>query len=176
MSAYHRSVPHVHHPSPGLWCQLQRNAPYRAEARVPEAKRTNNNTVLHQACLHQLPEVTASLHPGVGLSSRDSPCTGGSQAPLSPGVCRSPWSGHSPSCSGRRLWRFSTTQTSPSDPSQHKRASRIWTWLHLIHTHVEHTGLNEWESPSTWDLTGSDHVTLKFNKCVYLKCVSWRVS
>lgn len=39
---------------------------------------------------------------------RLSPCTGGWRAPPSPGVCRSPWSGHSPSCSGQLRWRFST--------------------------------------------------------------------
>lgn len=41
------------------------------------------------------------------LSHKDSLCTGEWRAPPSPGVCRSPWSGHFPSCSGQLPWQFS---------------------------------------------------------------------
>lgn len=44
-------------------------------------------------------------------SHTDSPCTGGWQAPPSPGVCRSLWSGHFPSCSEQLLWRFSVDRS-----------------------------------------------------------------
>lgn len=36
--SYRRSVRHVHHPSHGLWCQLQQNAPCPEAALAPKAK------------------------------------------------------------------------------------------------------------------------------------------
>lgn len=130
--SYHRSVRHVHHPSLWLWCQLQQNAPCQAAALAPGAVGQTQGCQLNAKrkswfcclwCSVNVKKLVATishivLYTPSGMCNLmitsvcgDSPCTGGWLAPPSPGVCRSPWSGHYPSCSGQLRWRFSVTET-----------------------------------------------------------------